>query len=155
MSVRLLLDENLSERLLPLLLDRFPDSSHVRLLGLGGADDPVIWEQALSEGALLVTKDEDFLRLSVTRGFPPKVICLDIGNAGNAATAALQVARPHRRFSVTKASGSCWSLSGDPLAAGAGDPGGVVTGAGGGPGQPLPAGHYQASRCRSATWAKA
>jgi predicted nuclease of predicted toxin-antitoxin system len=91
-SVRLLLDENLSERLLPLLSHRFPDSSHVRLLSLGGADDPVIWERARSEGALLVTKDEDFLRLSVTRGFPPKVICLAIGNAGNAATAALLLA---------------------------------------------------------------
>ena len=89
MSVRLLLDENLSERLLSLLYDRFPDSSHVRLIGLGGADDLVIWERARSEGALLVTKDEDFLRLSVTRGFPPKVICLAIGNAGNPATAAL------------------------------------------------------------------
>lgn len=44
MSIRLLLDENLSERLLPLLSDRFPDSSHVRLIGLGGADDLVIWE---------------------------------------------------------------------------------------------------------------
>ena len=88
-SVRLLLDENLSERLMPRLVDRFPDSSHVRLIGLGGADDLMIWEKARSEGALLVTKDEDFLRLSVTRGFPPKVICLAIGNAGNAATAAL------------------------------------------------------------------
>jgi predicted nuclease of predicted toxin-antitoxin system len=91
-SVRLLLDENLSERLLPLILDRFPDSSHVRLLGLGGGDDLVIWERARSDGALLVTKDEDFLRLSVTRGFPPKVICLAIGNAGNAATLALLLA---------------------------------------------------------------
>jgi predicted nuclease of predicted toxin-antitoxin system len=88
-SVRLLLDENLSERLLPLILDRFPDSSHVRMLGLGGADDLLIWERARTDGALLVTKDEDFLRLSVTRGFPPRVICLAIGNAGNAATAAL------------------------------------------------------------------
>jgi predicted nuclease of predicted toxin-antitoxin system len=73
-------------------MDRFPDSSHVRLLDLGGADDLVIWERARSVGALLVTKDEDFLRFSVTRGFPPKVICLDIGNAGNAATAALLLA---------------------------------------------------------------
>jgi predicted nuclease of predicted toxin-antitoxin system len=88
-SVRLLLDENLSERLLPLLCDRFADSSHGRLIGLGGAEDLVIWERARSEGALLVTKDEDFLRLSVSRGFPPKVICLAIGNAGNAATATL------------------------------------------------------------------
>ena len=48
MSVQLLLDENLSERLLPLLFDRFPDVSHVRLLGLGGADDLTLWERARS-----------------------------------------------------------------------------------------------------------
>lgn len=29
------------------------------------------------------------LRLSVAKGFPPKVVCLAIGNASNAATAAL------------------------------------------------------------------
>ena len=39
MSLSLLLDENLSEKLLPLLFERFPDSRHVRLIGLGGADD--------------------------------------------------------------------------------------------------------------------
>jgi hypothetical protein len=47
--------EHRSKRLLPLLSDRFADSSHVRLIGLGGADDQVIWERARSEGALLVT----------------------------------------------------------------------------------------------------
>jgi tetratricopeptide (TPR) repeat protein len=35
----LLLDENLSERLLPLLIERFPHSTHVRLIGLGGASN--------------------------------------------------------------------------------------------------------------------
>ena len=57
MSVRLLLDENLSERLLPLLSDRFPNSSHVWLIGLGGAGDLVIWERAqgLLEVALRVS----------------------------------------------------------------------------------------------------
>lgn len=89
MSVRLLLDENLSERLLPLLAERFPGSSHVRQLGLGGASDLAIWDRACQEGYGLVTKDEDFLSLSVARGFPPKVVCLAIGNASNAATAAL------------------------------------------------------------------
>lgn len=38
---------------------------------------------------MLVTKDEDFLDLSVARGVPAKVVCLAIGNASNAATAAL------------------------------------------------------------------
>ena len=89
MNLRLLLDENLSERLLPLLSAKFENPQHVRLLGLGGADDLEIWELARRDGYLLVTKDEDFLRLSLSRGFPPKVICLGIGNAGNARTAAL------------------------------------------------------------------
>ena len=89
MGQHLLLDENLSERLLPLLIDRFPGSSHVRLVGLGGASDSAIWEWARDQAQLLVTKDEDFLDLSVARGFPPKVVCLAIGNASNAATAAL------------------------------------------------------------------
>jgi predicted nuclease of predicted toxin-antitoxin system len=91
MGQRLLLDENLSERLLPLLIERFPGSTHVRLLGLGGASDTAIWEWASQQSMVLVTKDEDFLGLSVARGFPPKVVCLAIGNASNAATATLML----------------------------------------------------------------
>jgi len=50
-NVRLLLDENLSERLLPLLCNRFPDSSHVRLIGLVGAEDlPVTWTPETGPG---------------------------------------------------------------------------------------------------------
>ena len=47
-----------------------------------------------------MTKDEDFLDLSVTRGCPPKVVCLSIGNASNAATAILllQQAETIERF---------------------------------------------------------
>ncbi|MEB3202669.1 MAG: DUF5615 family PIN-like protein [Synechococcus sp.] len=89
MGLTLLLDENLSERLLTLLIDRFACSTHVRLVGLGGASDTMIWEWASQQRMVLVTKDEDFLNLSVARGFPPKVVCLVIGNASNAATAAL------------------------------------------------------------------
>ena len=89
MRLRLLLDENLSERLLPLLAERFPGSDHIRLLGLGGAGDHELWELARRDGYVLVTKDEDFLLLSVSRGYPPKVVGLTIGNASNAATAAL------------------------------------------------------------------
>jgi hypothetical protein len=49
---------------------------------------------ARQEGLVLVTKDEDFLDLSVTRGCPPKVVCLAIGNASNAATAILLLQLP-------------------------------------------------------------
>jgi hypothetical protein len=71
--VRLLFDEQLSEELVSLLAFLFPDSLHVRLLEAGGVADPVIWQLARDHGCLLVTKDEDFHRLSVLRGAPPKV----------------------------------------------------------------------------------
>lgn len=89
MAARLLLDENLSERLLPLLIDLFPGSAHVRDLGPGGASDTSVWEIALGGGYLLVTRDEDFVGMSVLRGSPPKVVWLNIGNARNAFIAAL------------------------------------------------------------------
>jgi predicted nuclease of predicted toxin-antitoxin system len=90
---RLLLDENLSERLLPVITPRFPDSQHIRLLGFGGAADNDLWELALRDGYVLVSKDEDFIRLSVSRGCPPKVVCLAIGNASNSQTASLLLAQ--------------------------------------------------------------
>lgn len=89
MPLRLLLDENLSERPVSALKQRFPDSSHVRALSLGGADDTAIWDCARNESFVLVTKDEDFIALSVMRGTPPKVVWLNIGNAGNQEIAAL------------------------------------------------------------------
>lgn len=89
MTVRLLLDENLSEQLLPGLAARFPGSSHVRALGLGGARDNDLWSLAQRSGFILVTKDEDFVTLSVLRGHPPKVVWLNIGNASTPDTLAL------------------------------------------------------------------
>ena len=78
--MRLLFDEQLSESLVSALADVFPNSLHVRLLGHGGAADPVVWQLALEQGCVLVTKDEDFHRLSILRGAPPKVVWLRVGN---------------------------------------------------------------------------
>ena len=74
MSVRLLLDENLSERLLPILRGLFAGSAHIRARGLGGVADSMLWEVAKRDNFVLVTKDEDFVALSVLHGTPPKVI---------------------------------------------------------------------------------
>jgi predicted nuclease of predicted toxin-antitoxin system len=93
--VRLLFDEQLSEELISALRDLFPDSLHVRTLGKGGATDPNIWELAREHGCVLVTKDEDFHRLSVLRGTPPKVVWLRVGNCATADLAALL--RDHAR----------------------------------------------------------
>jgi predicted nuclease of predicted toxin-antitoxin system len=78
--VRLLFDEQLSEELVAALHDLFPDSLHVRLLGKGGMSDHAIWQLAREHGCVLVTKDEDFHRLSVLHGAPPKVVWLRVGN---------------------------------------------------------------------------
>ena len=87
--MRLLFDEQLSEELVRLLVDVFPDCVHVRSLGAGGAADPAVWELARQHHCLLVTKDEDFHRLSVLRGAPPKVIWLRLGNCATADVANL------------------------------------------------------------------
>ena len=81
--MRLLLDENLSEFILPPIADLYPESLHVRLLGAGGASDDMVWRLAKEHGCVLVTRDEDFLRLSIVRGAPPKVVWLAAGNCSN------------------------------------------------------------------------
>jgi predicted nuclease of predicted toxin-antitoxin system len=78
--VRLLFDEQLSEELVSRLADLFPNSLHVRFLGAGGAGDATVWQYARDHDCVLVTKDEDFHRLSVMRGAPPKVVWLRVGN---------------------------------------------------------------------------
>ena len=87
--MRLLFDEPLSEELVDLLADLFPQSLHVRQIGAGGAADTVVWNIARERGCLLVTKDEDFHRLSVVRGSPPKVVWIRLGNCTTHAVADL------------------------------------------------------------------
>jgi predicted nuclease of predicted toxin-antitoxin system len=77
---RLLFDENLAARLLRQLAALYPGSVHVREIGLNGADDQTIWDYARANGLVLVTKDEDFHRLSILLGPPPKVIWIRLGN---------------------------------------------------------------------------
>lgn len=87
--MRLLFDEQLAEELCVLLRDKFPESLHVRAIGAGGASDEIIWQTAQDRGCVLVTKDEDFHRLGVLRGAPPKVVWIRIGNCTTADIAAL------------------------------------------------------------------
>ena len=63
-----------------MLADVYPESQHGEKAVGRGATDDAIWASARSSGLLLVTKDEDFHRLSVLRGAPPKVIWLRLGN---------------------------------------------------------------------------
>ena len=46
--------------------------------------DRAIWAHAATNGFVLVTKDEDFQRLSLLQGAPPKVIWIGLGNCSTA-----------------------------------------------------------------------
>jgi predicted nuclease of predicted toxin-antitoxin system len=78
--MKLLLDQNVSHRLVVPLTDTFPETTQVGLLGLGEADDLTIWELAQREGYTIVTHDSDFEAYSVLAGGPPLVIWLRCGN---------------------------------------------------------------------------
>jgi predicted nuclease of predicted toxin-antitoxin system len=78
--VKLLLDQNLSPRLVRRLYDIYPDSAHVSQLGLDRADDAEIWAFAQKNSFTIVSKDTDFNDLGTLRGFPPKIIWLRRGN---------------------------------------------------------------------------
>ena len=79
--MRLLFDQNLSYRLLPALEDLFPNSLHVRFLGLAEADDLSIWNYAKEHQLIIVTQDSDYSDWNKLRGAPPKIIWLRCGNA--------------------------------------------------------------------------
>ena len=74
--MKLLLDENLSRRLVRRIADLFPDSTHLGTVGLLQAQDMDVWAYAKSNGFSIVTADADFYELATTLGPPPKVIWL-------------------------------------------------------------------------------
>lgn len=92
--MKLLLDENLSRRLIPALQVAFPGSTHVVLVGLERADDLRVWDFAKENDYVILTKDDDFTTLLTLLGYPPKVILLKLGNSANhAVITALQTQR--------------------------------------------------------------
>jgi len=78
--LKLLLDQNLSYRLLAGLESLFPGSTQIHRLGMEHADDVRIWQFARENGFAIVTKDSDFYERSLVHGFPPQVIWLKCGN---------------------------------------------------------------------------
>jgi predicted nuclease of predicted toxin-antitoxin system/uncharacterized protein (DUF433 family) len=73
-SLKLVVDENLAPGLATQLADLFPGSIHVSAAGLGNVSDIAIWKFAGANGFVFLTKDKDFVSLSLTLGPPPKVV---------------------------------------------------------------------------------
>ncbi len=84
--MKLLLDENLSRRIVPQLQVEYPGSSQIALLRLEAATDREIWDYAKAMDFVIVTRDSDFHELGTLYGAPPNVIWLKTGNQSSAAT---------------------------------------------------------------------
>lgn len=81
--MKLLLDQNISYKVVRLLADAFSDVKHVRSVGLVNASDLEIWQYAKINGYTVITFDSDFIELSVLKSSLPKVIWLKFGNSAN------------------------------------------------------------------------
>ena len=79
--MKLLLDANLSWRMVSVLKLHFDDCLHVDSIGLTvPAKDAEIWDFALENELIIVSNDEDFIDFINVKGFPPKVVLLKTGN---------------------------------------------------------------------------
>ena len=65
------------------------DAIAVRDLGLRHAEDPIIFERARAVGAVVLSKDSDFVDLVLRHGPPPQIVWLTCGNTSNAALRTL------------------------------------------------------------------
>jgi predicted nuclease of predicted toxin-antitoxin system len=95
----LLIDQNLSPKLVRRLLETFPGSVHVSEAGLAEALDRVVWEYARANILVLVSKDADFSELGLLLGFPPKVVWI---RRGNCTTGDIEVLRGTTRAQLTR-----------------------------------------------------
>lgn len=97
--MKLLLDQNLSHRLIDLLRREYPDSRHVRDVGLSEASDEAVWQYAAQHGFTVVTKDADFHQRSFLFGHPPKVVWI---RRGNCSTSDIEQLLRNRRHHLTQ-----------------------------------------------------
>src|SRR5207249_3248886 len=66
-------DQNLSYRLVKALASEFPDSAHVRGVGLEKGLDGLVWEYAKVNGFVIVSKGSHFHQRSFVDGHPRPV----------------------------------------------------------------------------------
>jgi predicted nuclease of predicted toxin-antitoxin system len=78
--MKLLFDQNLSFNLVPALSPAFPGSKHLKDFDLTREQDGPLWSFAAQNGFTIVSKDSDFVHLSMLRGYPPKVVHVRLGN---------------------------------------------------------------------------
>lgn len=78
--MRFLVDAQLPPALARLLDDRGHVAEHVADVGLIAASDAEIWRYAMTQDAVLITKDEDFSDMVLLGRSAPVVIWVRVGN---------------------------------------------------------------------------
>ena len=78
--MKLLLDENLTFRLVKALQEEYPGTCHVKDVHLMETNDLLVWQWAQRNSFAILTQDGDYEQLARLRGHPPKVIYLRFGN---------------------------------------------------------------------------
>jgi predicted nuclease of predicted toxin-antitoxin system len=79
--VRFLVDAQLPPGLVRHLIALGHDAEHVADVGLTAASDRRIWDRAVASGAILITKDEDFVTMrALSRHGGPTIIWVRVGN---------------------------------------------------------------------------
>lgn len=83
--MKFVIDAQLPPFLAQTLRELGHDAVAVRDVGLREAEDEAIWQYALENDAIIVTKDEDFPERSLHTAAPPAIVWLRIGNCSNRA----------------------------------------------------------------------
>lgn len=79
------IDAQLSPALAPWIAEHFKvEAFSMKYLGYRDATDRQIFDAARDAGAVVMTKDGDFLRLLEQHGPPPQVLWVTLGNTSNA-----------------------------------------------------------------------
>ena len=78
--MKVLVDNQLPAALARWLAARGLDACHVSDVGLEDASDQCIWNYAIAEGRVLVSKDEDFLHLATRSEVAAPLIWVRLGN---------------------------------------------------------------------------
>ena len=86
--MKFLVDAQLPPALAQTLRELGHDAVALRDIGLRDAEDGAIWQYALEQSAVIVTKDEDFPARSLHTESAPGIVWLRIGNCSNRALLA-------------------------------------------------------------------
>ncbi len=83
--MKFLIDAQLPPKLTQWLNEQGFAAEHVFDVLLSDSDDIAIWNQALTTGAIIITKDEDFAERAARTLARPVIVWLRVGNATNKA----------------------------------------------------------------------